>query len=234
MSMVEELIKAGNIFWKKRNEDKFSRFISWEDVYMAFYKMKDKDLTEEEIDYLSLQLSLYLASWGMYRGSTFLINKNYRINIAIVKLIHDFQKNNDEVINLLNEGKLNKEDLNNLDEFWESLKKLIDKIEEEYENGQINKNVSNTLITKILMGTLGITPAYDNEFRNTIKYLKNQRICNIPSYFKRKNFINSLKKCYEFYLDNKEFEKLRKKIKLYPRMKILDMCFWQYSISKEE
>lgn len=34
---------------------------------------------------MSLQLAFYLASWGMYRGSSFLLQKDYRIHIPVVK-----------------------------------------------------------------------------------------------------------------------------------------------------
>lgn len=35
------------------------------------------------LDYLSLQLAFYLASWGMYRGSSFLLQKYYRVHIHV-------------------------------------------------------------------------------------------------------------------------------------------------------
>lgn len=34
---------------------------------------------------MSLQLAFYLASWGMYRGSSFLLQKDYRVHIPVVK-----------------------------------------------------------------------------------------------------------------------------------------------------
>lgn len=37
------------------------------------------------MDYLSLQLAFYLASWGMYRGSSFLLQKDYKIYIPVVE-----------------------------------------------------------------------------------------------------------------------------------------------------
>lgn len=38
-----------------------------------------------DYDYLSLQLAYYLASWGMLRGSSFLLWKDYKIHIPMVK-----------------------------------------------------------------------------------------------------------------------------------------------------
>ena len=36
-------------------------------------------------DYLSLHLAFYLASWGMYRGSSFLLQKDYKVLVPIVE-----------------------------------------------------------------------------------------------------------------------------------------------------
>lgn len=43
------------------------------------------DLSDEDYDYLALHLSFYLASWGMYRGSSMLLSTDYKIHIPIVK-----------------------------------------------------------------------------------------------------------------------------------------------------
>lgn len=45
----------------------------------------DFDLTNEDYDFLALHLSLYLASWGMYRGSGILLYTDYKIHIPITK-----------------------------------------------------------------------------------------------------------------------------------------------------
>lgn len=59
---------------------------SWEHCYFHFITARDKH--DKDFDYLSLHLSFYLASWGMYRGSSFLIQRDYRIHIpAVVELL---------------------------------------------------------------------------------------------------------------------------------------------------
>ena len=40
-----------------------------------------------DVDYLTLQLAFYLASWGMYRGSSELLQKDYLIHEPIVEII---------------------------------------------------------------------------------------------------------------------------------------------------
>lgn len=56
--------------------EKNNRFLSWEHCYTCFYRAR-QDKTNVDIDYLSLQLAFYLASWGMYRGSTFLLQSKW-------------------------------------------------------------------------------------------------------------------------------------------------------------
>ena len=46
-----------------------------------------------DYDYLSLQLAFYLASWGMYRGSSFLLQKDYKVHEAVVKELLDSKYN---------------------------------------------------------------------------------------------------------------------------------------------
>jgi hypothetical protein len=47
--------------------------------------MRSRGQKNVDYDYLSLQLSFYLASWGMYRGSSFLLQKDYKVHIPAVK-----------------------------------------------------------------------------------------------------------------------------------------------------
>ena len=48
-------------------QDSNHRFKSWEYCYTAFGNL-------DSVDYLSLHLAFYLASWGMYRGEFYQFN----------------------------------------------------------------------------------------------------------------------------------------------------------------
>lgn len=82
ISILSCLIKE---FYKELKADKNGRFRSWEYSYKAFYNARREE--KPNYDYLSLILSFYLASWGMYRGSSFLLQKDYRIHIPVIKEI---------------------------------------------------------------------------------------------------------------------------------------------------
>ena len=219
MQVIEDLINAGKIFENDIN-DEFSRYKSWEFCYKKF---QDNVYNTDD---LAVHLSLYLASWGMYRGSTFLLNKNYKINCGIVEIIKRFQKKYDKYISISSKKQL--EEIIENDSFFTAIEKLGKEIEEYYYKEIHDKNVTDTLKTKIIMGTLGITPAYDTYFKDALNDLDAQ----IVKTFNAK----SIKECYKYY--NKyygEFEKLRKNsFKWYPIMKIFDMCLWQYQKNKKD
>lgn len=73
----EEVAKYSNLLVK----DPFHRYLSWDHCFNAF---SEKSQNEEQ---LSLSLAFYLASWGMYRGSAGILQKNHRIHIKAVEII---------------------------------------------------------------------------------------------------------------------------------------------------
>lgn len=118
------------------------------------------------------------------------------------------------------------------------IKSLSDEIVKIYQNNtkinalDVGSTPTQTLITKILLGTIGCTPAYDRYFRGGLQS------CNV----KQTNYnSNSLLRLAQFYNQNfHKFEEFRNKIGQgrieYPPMKIIDMCFWQlgYEIDSEK
>lgn len=154
-----------------------------------------------DIDYLTLQLAFYLASWGMYRGSSELLQKDYLIHEPVVEIVRS-------------NGELRKENVTYED--IESINEIIEKIKKEYKVA----NVSRTLVSKILLGTLGCIPALDRFFCDGWK------ICE-----ETKGFSINLQNIISFADKHKiEIEECRNCIKsnvIYPPMKIVDMYFWQ-------
>lgn len=109
---------------------------------------------------------------------------------------------------------------------------LVDLINQVYINKFSKKDkLSDTFVTKVLLGVFGCTPAYDRYFRISVK---NCGICS--STFSRSSLKN-LYSYYELYYDN--FEELRHQFirenVYYTPMKMIDMCFWQlgYDLDKE-
>ncbi len=83
MSSVDWIIRSSKKFYKDLKADKNGRYRSWEHCYSHFIKARKSK--KVDYDYLSLQLAFYLASWGMYRGSSFLLQKDYKVHIPVVE-----------------------------------------------------------------------------------------------------------------------------------------------------
>ena len=66
MGTAELVVSAAKEFYNEINKDTHGRYRSWEYCYYTFYKARTAQTVD--VDYLSLQLAFYLASWGMYRG----------------------------------------------------------------------------------------------------------------------------------------------------------------------
>ncbi len=203
-------------------EKEITRFNSWDYCYEAFKKAHEKNFDNDEekekiIDDLSQKLFMYLASWGMLRNS-FLLWCDYKIHNKLIEdvLLSDKYKElwnikltdfKDDKIGLLDDL------VNRIKKYYKQIRidvfKVIGK--------KLNKDseISETLISKILLGTLACSPAYDD-------YLK-KAIGNIgvgPSN------LNSLKNLVK----NKEIQEAintLSKTSDYPQMKLLDCCLWQ-------
>lgn len=218
---INEIIKNGEKFYSQLKSDNNGRYMSWEHCYKIFSDSRKLKLSEEIIDDLCLHLSFYLASWGMYRGSSFLLQKDYKVHKEAIKEIFKQEYNN--LLGIQCKEYFNKENQVALIKLTDNLKEIYKKIRLSVKQKDIKIEVSDTLITKILMGTLGCVPAYDRYF---ISGIREYKIAS-GSYNER-----SILNLCEFYKNNfLSFEESRKNMKIdnlkYPQMKLIDMCMWQ-------
>ena len=215
---VEKATHLIRDYFNKTVKDKHGRYMSWRHCYKAF--SENRNITDEQtVDYLALHLAFYLASWGMYRGSSFLLQKDYKVHIPIVKIIQKGKYNS--LFGISAEDLCKKSNLDLLDEIATRIRGCYAE-ERPSVDGVVN-HATDTLITKILLGTLGCVPAYDRYYVQSIK----------KHHISSGNFNRNSVYCVaKFYCDNlKDFEKLRCELNKcgmeYPPMKLMDMCFWQ-------
>ena len=83
---IDVFITQTRSFYKELQEQTESRYRSWEHCYTQFYEARQNP-ERDNIDNLSLHLAFYLASWGMYRGSSFLLQYDYTVHTSVVKEI---------------------------------------------------------------------------------------------------------------------------------------------------
>lgn len=215
---AERAVSLIQDYFNETQKDVHGRYLSWKYCYKAFSE-KRNETNEQTIDYLALHLAFYLASWGMYRGSSFLLQKDYKIHIPIVRIIQEEKYN--RLFGISAENLCQKSNLDLLEEIGARIKNSYAN-ESPVSSGMPN-NATDTLITKILLGTLGCVPAYDRYFVHSVK-----KHCVASGKYNR----NSIYCIAKFYCDNSnEFEMIRQEFSKYgvdyPPMKLMDMCFWQ-------
>ena len=185
------------------------RYKSWEHCFKYFNKFDGQDY-----DKAALMLAFYLASWGMYRGSSFLLQYTYIIHVDAVKTIFNAKYNK-----LRSALILNNEEISLLFSLIDELKKHYFRYNKAVKTNIKDYNdVSDTLISKILMGVIGNIPAYDRYVKAGLKKKDLQQRMSENGY----------RQLLDFYYKNKEeIDFLCEKHTNYTPMKIIDMYFWE-------
>ena len=191
------------------------RYASFDYCY-NYFRSKNKALLLKDMEKSCAILGFFLASWGMLRTSSFTIEKSYKYYIPVVKYLADLDKSLWEITP---------------EQFiYTDIQNKIINIYKDIKNIVIEKNNREiTLITKIMLGTIGIIPAYDTNFCKYFKTLDPNKskfsVFRIKTleviaqfYIENKIIIDSLSfyiKTYNFKNDNTVYN--------YPVAKIIDM-----------
>lgn len=225
MNTVDLIIKSATTFHNELKKDRNGRYRSWEHCYKCFYDARN--IKTPDYDYLSLHLAFYLASWGMYRGSAFLLQKDYKVHIPVVEEL--LNSKYDSLFGLECKELRDEKNQKRLQELEAFLTEYYGRVRDSVKEKEIKNEISSTLTTKILMGTFGCVPAYDRYF---IDGVKKQKVTT-------GNYnLNSLLKLVDFYENNREkLEKARQSLTVYslpyPQMKLIDMGFWQIGFESD-
>ncbi len=211
--MRDQMIQEAVSSYFTRSQEPNHRFKSWEHCYRFF---SSRPVTDK--DTACLHLAFYLASWGMLRGSTILLQRDYKVHKEAVDLILDTQF--DDLLAL---------SLSDVQNKAAKLYDLIEKLRILYKSSlglDEGSFISDTLVTKVLLGTLGCTPAYDRLF---VLGLRQDGLTY--SGLKQSNFEKLIAYCKKhegaFVLAQGVVNRTAAREGLpYPMMKIIDMCFW--------
>lgn len=142
---------------KKRRLDADMRYASFDFCYRYFREFVDNDElreldSESNVQESCTQLAMYLASWGMYRGSTGLLQRSSRS----LKPLVSYLANIDPKFWRLDVDSYDDESVKELVKLLEALGKVMTE--------KVGISPTKTLKTKILLGTLGNIPAFDSRF----------------------------------------------------------------------
>lgn len=172
-------------------------------------------------------LGFYLASWGMYRGSSYLLQYNMTIFKSLIEYIDSLEEEY-WLIDLPYSGK----DIELLTSLYDGISERIKvKI-----GASVYKEATTTLVTKIMLGIWGSVPAFDSYFAETFKQIFKSKKCS----FKKFNNI-SLSLIDKFYSNNQsiidrlsskyitlDFDKGTATNLTYTKAKIIDMYGFQF------
>ena len=207
-------------FYRQRAGDPHHRYRSWEHCFQHF-QQRLLFSSPQQIETATLHLASYLASWGMYRGSSFLLRRDYSIHLdAVATLLRP------EYEWLWCATFDDADDDENTARLICSLSGALKAAYRQHiadENAR-RRNPTDTLITKILLGTVGCTPACDRYF------IKGFRHRGLPYSQFNSSF---LRQVFRFYRDHADELKDSQAAIVqqggirYPMMKLIDMYFWE-------
>ena len=139
---------------KGRHPDE--RYASFDYCFNYFQFFRDKDRIgdirrPENIQQSCLQLGFYLASWGMLRGSSFLLSKSARFLREALQTIVGL----DTRLWVVDVDSYTDDNIGMLLDAAEAIRNALGK----------QHRASDTLVTKIMLGIYGNVPAFDTFFR---------------------------------------------------------------------
>jgi len=197
---------------------KHHRYRSWEHCY-GFFRQARADGLAANRDHAALQLGFYLASWGMNRGSSFLLQHAYTVHRDVIDLVADARF--DALWGMdFGAGEADGQLVPRVGE-------LIVGVRQAYKTfapATGSAQPTDTLITKVILVTFGCLPACDRYF---IDGFKSEGLKY--SYLNDKFVERILGFCHEHLPElQKEQVGIEQSGGLhYPLMKLVDMYFWQ-------
>lgn len=226
-----------------------TRFKSWEWCRCAFLEGEnkyhsdevDENTKESIIDNLALHLGFYLASWGMYRGSCFILQRDYKVHKMAVKCILESKY---KPLWIFDPIKASEKEINDIYKLiFDKNEGIYFKIKNSYktinEENIDEKFPTSTLITKILLGTFACLPAFDDFLVNAIRYCKkkdkeNGKYKNLKTNIENYSENDFAELC-KFAAEHKDELKIEYSINdkdiVYPMMRCIDAYFWEIGLN---
>lgn len=213
----EEIVSRG---LKLKHKGKYNgRHRAWGYCHEQFVKARARVASYDK-DYLCLHLSVYLTNWGMYRGSSALLFNDYRVHEDAVDIILDQKYNN-----LWNYNPFDPSNNVSLPQelfdrqngaLWQVYNKMMERTNYPRKK-QDFPNASEILVTKVMLGTWGCVPAYDEYLTKALKYL------NLPQRFSEKEFYEVV----DYFRECPEVFKVINSLPKYTPMKVIDAYLWE-------
>ncbi|MGI5173670.1 hypothetical protein H0R92_08725 [Treponema sp. OMZ 840] len=211
-------------FYDKIKEDPQHRFRSWEHCYKYFQSIEKPGFDEEKA---ALHLAFFLASWGMYRGSSSVLWKDYTIHKPAIQYLFDSKDRIQKIRSLKDsyrkDEKAQAEDIRTIIEEVKAVQNLYtENLKTSVIKGKERKEfVSVMFVSKLLLATYACIPAFDSFVCKSMGRSSSSQINE-----------NTLRYVYNFASLN-EKDLLAKKERIekecgceQPMMKLVDAYLW--------
>lgn len=164
---------------KNKGRKPDERYSSFDYCFNYFQSFKEKNKTHEiasphNIQNSCLQLAYYLASWGMLRGSSFLLEKSLKFYEPLIRYIAQVRK---EIWDI------------DVCAYTENITLLIDCRNDIKKVLGVENDPTDTLVTKIMLGVFSNTPAFDTYVKAAFSLY----------YFNK----SALERLFDFYIEHK-------------------------------
>lgn len=212
MALQEDLRQKIGAYHGDSVGDPHHRYRSWEHCYRFFQSRTRRDLLADK-NTAALHLGFYLASWGMYRGSAFLLQRTYTVHEGVIERLGSPE----------------------FEALWQTevgadpadvrlVPMLVAAVAAVKDAYAPFGPATDTLATKVLLGTIGCLPACDRYFIDGFK------ASGRPYYHLNQKFVERI---LAFCFDHRdglraEQERINRAESVrYPLMKLADMYFWE-------
>lgn len=225
----EEIVANVCCMIKIDQADATNREVYWRCCYEYFMRHDN----EFDLDEAACRIHTYLKKWGMMRGSGFLWKCDYTIHKSAIKIL---RKPGFYVLKAYDPASKEQIKSELISRLYEELLDVYEKkakgIKRENKSTGEEKpphGVTDTLVTKVILGTVGCLPALDRFVKASMK-ASTPCIQTSVAPKKREDSISAI---WEFYFKHKDtFEQERRNAKLkygfdYAPMRLLDMYFWK-------
>jgi hypothetical protein len=205
--------------------DPHHRLLSWDHAWEHWNSFAKVPEGDESL--AALNLAFYLASWGMYRGSSDLLFRDYKVLVPVVKFLKIRAAEQTWEDCIFDEKQELKKLAKSLDELSAGLSAKLQEKLVRPDKGQVN--VSDTLLSKILLNTLGCVPAFDTEVKGALRDLFGT---NYPTGngFDEKRLETTIKlaRANANLVQDARVSLKKKTGKQYPLTKVLDLYLWHH------
>jgi hypothetical protein len=206
---LKRYLDGGEKDMGRHPDGRYASFDYCFNYFQSFRKHCIRDIcSPDNIQQSCLQLGFYLASWGMLRGSTFLLWRSARFYQAVLKTIADADKRLWDV---------------DVDSYMEdqTIRLLLDARNAIRDALGRTNRASDTLVTKIMLGVYGNVPAFDQYFCTGLgvgKTFNKENLMRVAEFYEWHNDVIDAQRIYTI-----DFRTGNKTQRYYPKVKIVDM-----------